>query len=201
MGKNGPMRTRRIPRCEVCGLHRGLCLCAELPQLATTIDVVVVLHRLEHFKSTNTGRLAARMLQRGAYVVRGGPPAPPEPPREGSWVLFPSASAVPLREAMARGLDRLIVPDGTWPQAGKIARRDPLCVGLPTVKLEATPQRVYRLRKSTRPDALSTLESIAEALRIVEGPEVARSMLATFDVWLERARKVRSGAHPHIDPA
>ena len=66
------MRSRRLPRCAGCGLSLGLCVCADLPRLCTRSELLLVVHRKEHFKSTNTGKLAARMLERAAYCVRDG---------------------------------------------------------------------------------------------------------------------------------
>ena len=162
------MRSRKIPRCGGCGLYPQLCVCSSLPALQTRVEVVVLVHRLERFKSTNTGRLATRALARG-LIVTGDQLSPlVVPPVPRSFVLFPRPDATPLTEAIASGIDRLIVPDGTWPQAGRLARRDPLCAGLPCVKLTCTRPSRYALRRSDRPDALCTFEAIAEALRILD---------------------------------
>jgi DTW domain-containing protein len=112
-----------------------------------------------------------------------------------SHVLFPGPDALPLTEAIARGVDRLIVPDGTWPQAARLARRDPLCAGLPCVKLVCTRPSRYAMRRSERPDALCTFEAIAEAPRILESDEVADRMHAAFTPWVERSLAIRAGAH------
>jgi DTW domain-containing protein YfiP len=189
------MRSRKITRCGGCGLYPELCLCAMLPALAARVEVIVLMHRLERFKSTNTGRLAARALARGRNVVRdrGTPVLVTPVPR--SYVLFPRPDAVPLTAALACGIDRLIVPDGTWPQAARLTRRDPLCAGLPCVKLTCTRPSRYVLRRSDRLDALCTFEAIAEALRILESDEVADRMHAAFVPWIERSLAIRAGAH------
>lgn len=193
MSEPKPMRSRRLSRCGTCGLYVALCECAALPVLATQTEVVVLLHRLERFKSSNTGKLAARMLARGTVVVGG---APVElPPSPGSYVLFPHATAIPLVEAQSRGLRRLIVPDGTWPQAGRLARRDPVCAGLPCVSLQSARPSRYALRRSDRPHALATIEAIAEALRLLEGDAIADAMQDAFAHWVERSHRVRNGKH------
>src|SRR5262249_12058677 len=70
------MRTRALPRCPTCGIFLGLCECAGLPRLDTRTEVVVVVHRLEHFKSSNTAKLATRLLSNATLVVREGPAEP-----------------------------------------------------------------------------------------------------------------------------
>jgi DTW domain-containing protein YfiP len=193
-----PIRSRRLSRCGTCGLNEELCGCAALPRLEARTEVVVLLHRLERFKSSNTGKLAARMLARGQAIVASEPIE--LAPSAGSYVLFPHASAISLADAQARGLTRLIVPDGTWPQAGRLARRDPRCAGLPCVTLETDRPSAYGLRRSDRPSALSTLEAIAEALRILEGDAIADPMHHAFASWVARSQRVRHGAHLQRDP-
>ena len=190
-----PMRSRKIARCGGCGLYPELCVCSSLPVLQTRVEVVVLLHRIEHFKSTNTGRLATRALMRGLSVTRERLAPLVVAPVPRSYVLFPTRDALPLTGAIACGIDRLIVPDATWPQAGRLARRDPLCAGLPCVKLTCTRPSRYALRRSERPDALCTFEAIAEALRILESDEVADRMHAAFTPWLEGRLAIRAGAH------
>ena len=89
------MRSRKIARCGGCGLYPQLCVCSSLPALQTRVEVVVLVHRLERFKSTNTGRLATRALARGLCVARDrlSPLAVTPVPR--SYVLFPRPDAMP----------------------------------------------------------------------------------------------------------
>jgi DTW domain-containing protein len=194
------MRSRRIARCDGCGLYPELCVCGSLPVLQTRVEVVVLVHRLERFKTTNTGRLAARALVRGQCVTRERLAPVIVAPVPRSYVLFPGPDAVPLSEALAAGIDRLIVPDGTWPQAARLARRDPLCAGLPCVKLTATRPTRYALRRSQRPGALCTFEAIAEALRMLEGDELAEQMHAALIPWIDRSLMIRAGAHQREVP-
>lgn len=190
-----PMRSRKIARCVGCGLYPELCVCDSLPALQARVEIIVLMHRLERFKSTNTGRLAARALARGQCVARDRQVPLHATPVPRSYVLFPRPDAIPLTAAIASGIDRLIVPDGTWPQAARLARRDPLCAGLPCVKLTCARPSRYALRRSERADALCTFEAIAEALRILESDELADRMHAAFVPWIERSLAIRAGAH------
>jgi DTW domain-containing protein len=187
-----PIRSRRIPRCDTCGLHLALCVCAELPSLPVTVGCTFILHRSERQKSTNTGKLAARMLHGARWLVRDGRELE-QAAGEGAFVLFPAEGALSLEEAHAAGVRTLVVPDGTWQQAGRIARRDPRCAGLPCVRVEAARPSAYGLRRNARPDGLCTLEAVAEALRVLEGPAVADAMHTAFASWRARAELVRRG--------
>jgi DTW domain-containing protein YfiP len=176
-------------------MHRSLCICAELPRLATRTRVVVVLHQLEVSKPTNTGVVAARCLTNSAVVYRGRGPDNAQPlplatalgPGVRPLLLFPHASATPL-EAW-RGGDEplaLVVPDGTWAQASRTRRRLAELAPLPCVSLPAAAIAVDRLRAPPRPGQLATLEAIAVALGILEGPSVADALMRVYRVMTDR---------------
>src|ERR1019366_3265284 len=68
----------RCPRCRMLG---GLCVCALMPnpRIATRTRLVLLIHRFEDRKPTNTGRLAAECLANSTVIVRGheSQPTPP----------------------------------------------------------------------------------------------------------------------------
>ena len=188
------MRTKRLSRCAGCGLSLNLCLCAQLPDLGSKTQIVVLAHRVELDKSTNTGKLVARMLGGHAELVQSHEPWQSPHHDSASVVLFPTDDAIPLEE-IAADIRCVIVPDGTWVQARRIARRHPACEKLKKVTLSSTLRSTYTLRRSHLENGLCTLEAVAEALRILEADSCAAPMLAAFAQWLERAQLVRAGAH------
>jgi DTW domain-containing protein YfiP len=56
------IRSRRLARCGGCRLSDELCICAMLELIAVRTRVVLVTHRNETWKTSNTGRLVARAL-------------------------------------------------------------------------------------------------------------------------------------------
>lgn len=188
------VRTRRIPRCPGCWLHVPSCVCGELPRLSTATRVVLVMHHVELRRSSNTGRLAARVL--GAEVrVRGLPGASPSPAPEGRrLVLFPAEdSRVLSREDAAEGPVTLVVPDGNWKQASRAVQRDEAAAGAEVVTLPPGPPSRYRLRRRPNDHALCTYEAVARALAILEGPEIEREMMRALDLFVERTLVLRGG--------
>ena len=190
------IRARGTPRCRGCGLPEEMCVCGELPRLAARTRVVLLTHRIERTKSTNTGRLVASLLEGAEVRVRGEldrdlrerPPLP-----EGRrLVLYPAPGARELSPEDARGGPVvLLVPDGTWNQARRAFNRDPDAKGAEPVTLpEGLPSR-YGLRRAPRDGTLSTLEAVARALGLLEGAAIERQMMAAFDKWVERATRVR----------
>src|SRR5262249_29707402 len=157
----------RVQRCPACWLPVPLCVCADLPRIAVRTRVVVVMHRREAITSTNTGRLAARLLEGASVRVRGLRDAPPpEPLPEGRRLaLYPMEGARVLGPELAEGEPVvLLVPDGSWPQARRMVRRDADLRDVPPVTLPAPPPTRYGLRRRPREGTLCTLEAIARAL-------------------------------------
>ncbi len=156
--------------------------------------MVVVVHQLEAAKPTNTGTLAARCLQNSAVVYRGrapdgtpvADPSPMVPDRAQGLVLFPDPEAQPLDAWRGREVT-LIVPDGTWSQAARTRQRLPELSGLPCVALPPDLREVHRLRTSPRPGRLATLEAVAVALGIPEGPAVEEALMRVYRTMTDRA--------------
>lgn len=185
-------------RCARCRMHQSLCVCALIPRLETKTRVLLVIHRSEIKKPTNTGRLATDCLVNSEMVVRGHPETHTEPLRfpAGSTpiLLYPADDAVPLVDlapSLAGSRVTLIVPDGNWRQAAKVRNRIPGLRDLPCVTLptSATKPSVYRLRVEHLEHGLATIEAVARALAIFEGPEgpaIEAALELPFRAMVER---------------
>jgi DTW domain-containing protein YfiP len=182
----------RIRRCPICCLHRSLCICALIPTILTRTRVVLVIHQLELNKPTNTGRLAVRCLPNSELLVRGVSRESLPAAREPTWtagprlLLYPHADAQPIERWRDSATPlTLVVPDGTWRQAARARRRVPGLADVPCVVLPPVTSG-YRLRQATRPGRLSTMEAIARALEILEGPAVAEPLEHIHRVMIDR---------------
>jgi DTW domain-containing protein YfiP len=182
-------------RCRVCRMLGGLCVCPLIPAppLATRTRVVLVIHRTETSKSTNTGRIATACLANSEILVRGHEGKPSEAL---AWtdavqplLLYPGEDATPIADA-ARALDSrpvvLVVPDGTWRQASKVRRRVPGLADVPCVSVSAEARPPHRLRAEAHAHGLSTIEAIARAMGILEGDDVRRTLEGVFRSMVER---------------
>jgi DTW domain-containing protein len=185
-----------VVRCIGCRMHADLCVCDLLPRLSTRTQVLFVVHRSEQRKSTNTGRLAAACLANSQLVVRGLPGAPPAiswDPASEPLILFPSDDATTLTAAGRRPIT-LIVPDGTWRQAAKMPRRVPELRDVPCAVLPPGPPSAYRLRRRPHETGLATMEAVARALGILEGPLVEAALDRVFRAMVERTLRSRGRA-------
>lgn len=172
-------------------MHESLCVCALIPQLETRTRLVLVIHRYEDRKTTNTGRLATLCLPNSEVVVRGHEASPTPPfagdPGSQPLFLFPHDGAPALvRPAAGERPVTLIVPDGNWRQASKVRNRVPGLKEVPCVSLPADVPSIYRLRAEAHEHGLATFEAIARAMGILEGPQVRRAMEEVFRILVER---------------
>jgi DTW domain-containing protein len=193
-------------RCAACRLHASLCVCALLPRLETRTRVVLIVHQLEVKKTTNTGLVAARCLPGSAVIYRGRSPVDGidgdldwrslVPAGSRAAILYPHDGATPLDAfaaacAEAGQTPALLVPDGTWRQAGRTRARLTKDRGeeIPCVALPPSRPTDRRLRLPDRPEQMATLEALALALGVLEGPRgpaIEEALTRLYRVITER---------------
>jgi DTW domain-containing protein len=102
--------------------------------------------------------------------------------REGEAVADP--------RPVLRGLEGVILLDGTWSQAKTLWWRNPWLLKLHRLVLNPPrPARLHTIRREPRRDALSTLEATALVLRNLEAsPAPADALMAALDAILAAAR-------------
>jgi DTW domain-containing protein YfiP len=172
-------------RCPRCLYRPEVCLCPDIPRLVTRTRVVILRHHTEQTRSSNSGRLAHLALDGSVLVDVHGPEraalAPPIEP--GAWLVFPEGE--PRRVAPVPPPAELIFLDATWNQARRMRQRTPALRGLPILALDLVAPAL-RLRRSPGPGRVSTIEAIAEALRLVEGGDAPDALQRLFALAIER---------------
>lgn len=207
-------------RCARCLQAEVACICQALRQAPARTRVVVLQHFAEHKKPTNTGRLLPMLLEGAEVRLRGMPGDydPARPPGRRSAARGPAAGpargapvdlsdlvdpgrrllllepdGAPLREVAAadpRPITLLVV-DGTWRQARRTTNREPALAAATRVRLPEGPPGRYRLRDSGAPDLLATLEAVARALGVLEGPALQGHLEGVFELMVERTLRLR----------
>lgn len=184
-----------------------------LPKLTLRTRLVLLIHRAEARKSTNTGLLAARCVEGAAVHVRGEQDAEPTQRIEvpAPLLLYPAPDAAPL-ETLPPSADpvTLIVPDGNWRQAAKMRKRVSGLDAIPCVRVAAPLAHTYRLRRESNEQHMATLEAIAHALAVLEGdPSVRDALLRPLHAMIDRtlwsrgllpAHRVRGGLPEGVKP-
>ncbi len=207
------MSRRRKPeaRCPTCRMRQELCLCSEIAAFRalklSSPRVTVLMHHREAQLTTNTAHLAALLLPRCEIHVRGEVGRTLDAsailnPNESPLLLYPSEQARPLTAALVSELDKpvcLIVPDGSWRQASKVAKRESFLAHVPHVTLNADAPTRYLLRREPKADGLATFEAIARALGVIEGPRLRLEMEKVFTLMVDRTLRSREGRQPIDD--
>ncbi len=171
------------------------------------------MHRRERFLTSNTAVVANRALKNCEIHLRGmkDQSASSELKIDTSHVplvLFPSKDAleigsVELEKYLNGRTPHLIVPDGSWGQAKRVAKREPALKSVQAVKLANTSPSRYRLRRQVAEGRLCTFEAIARALGELEGHHVEKDLmvsLAAMDHAHAMARGVDKYDDGHPDP-
>ena len=195
------MRTK--DPCPVCYLTRAFCICASIPTLDLSTRVCLVIHVNELKRSSNTGRLAVKALVNSEMRVRGDTREALDladllTDRYRSLLFYPSADAVELDDDLvtqdAKPI-QLIVPDGSWRQAGKVHVRHHELRGVQRVKISTPNTAKFFLRAQHRPEGMATLQAVAHALGVIEGDAVKTRLMKLYDLRVERTMVARGWLH------
>jgi len=171
------------------------CICAEIRPVVSQTRVIIIRHAHELAKPSGTARIAllalpnAQIVEFGQFGDQANQDAVPQlGDLDGASLLFPGQdkSVWPTTP-----IKTLIVLDGTWRQARRMRRRMPALWTLPTLDLHQPAAHQVRLRTPTSPEGRSTLEAIAEALGILEGPALAAPLHALHNRFIEQTLRAR----------
>jgi DTW domain-containing protein YfiP len=144
-----------------------------------------VVHAKELKRTTNTGRLAVEALENSALKIRGAGREALDLTCEltdsyESVLLYPGEDSISLADFKPEKPVQLIVPDGNWRQAAKVGIRHPELKALRKVRIPQANSSQAHLRKEHFEEGRSTLEAIAEAIRILEGDAAAEPLFKLF---------------------
>jgi DTW domain-containing protein YfiP len=175
-------------------MYRPICLCSEIPEIRLATKLVVLMHYREQKLTTNTATLACLALPNSELHIRGelGERVDAEsflPVTGEAVLLYPTDDAIELNAESLQRLQKpltLIVPDGSWRQARKVASREPALLSIKRVKLPPGPPSGYRLRHSPHEENLSTFEAISRAIGIIEGRAIQEKLDELFLKKVER---------------
>ena len=180
-------------KCSQCKRPVPVCWCPGLPKhpVCPASRIIILQHPAEVRRCLRTAPMLALGLETGKCVVFRGKKFP-LPKHEGlaeilddknTILLYPSPDAIALNKLPPVGINEqkpynLILLDGTWPQAKAIYHSSPPLSFLRACKLVGVPTSEYVIRTQPTEGCLSTLETGAFALSILEGdPALKDKML------------------------
>ena len=190
---------------------------AEPEPIDNRLFVLVLQHPQEKREMLATAAATCAALRRAALVVGLSRPnlarALGRPADPGQWAVLYLGSARPAafglereivaldrggrppaeQDAMLRGLEGVVLLDGSWSEAKTLWWRNPWLLRLR--RLVLNPQhrsRFGRVRREPRREALSTLEAAALLLKQLDGaPEIEAALLDRLDRLIADAQTAR----------
>jgi DTW domain-containing protein YfiP len=159
--------------CVLCRRPGERCVCDRVRAIDNRTGVTILQHPGERHHAFNTARLARAALRdvrlHVAWPESDGRLHRAAAVPEGAALLYPGPHAVDLGDLPpGERPGHLVVIDGTWAQARGVYRDNPWLHRLPHVRLSPARPSRYRIRREPAPHCLSTIESIAAALEVLE---------------------------------
>ena len=185
-----------MPReqCSNCERPLATCYCSALVHIANNVKVAIILHPLEEKHPFNTGRIAHFCLKNSALIVTEtlSEKALDELLSTPSALLYPSLAWLPATTELSSqtksenaAIQQLIVIDASWRKSKKILHLHPPLQTLPRINLTGGLNSNYQIRKTSIEDGLSTIESIAAAMQILEPTNDFNKLLQPFEFMIK----------------
>lgn len=213
------------PPCPRCAKPLALCVCDRIMPVKTRLSLVILMHPQEQDKALATARLAAQHVagavlkiglswpslskilgrdvdpQRFAVLYLGSADAMKLHAENGVVALDRKGVPEPDQARILRGIEGIVVLDGTWSQAKTLWWRNPWLLKCRRVVLvPKEPSRYGRLRREPRREGLSTIEAVAMLMaRLERRPETEATMLESFEAMLDACRAAQASM-PELAP-
>jgi len=182
--------------CYVCKRAKVACLCGRIKPQANQLKVIVLQHPDEARHAKGSAIIAELGLQQYQcwvgedFTQHAQLNALIENQADKIRVLYPAEQAVEWLPRNQSGnklsVAYLIVIDATWRKARRIWESNGQLHALSCVKLSPKKASNYRIRKVPQVGYLSTVESIVEGLRQIEGQAQAyQPLLDLFDEMVD----------------
>lgn len=201
-------RGASVLRCDDCQLAQQACICAYRPRLESRSEVVLLMHRNEVFKPTNTGRLIADVLPAQTHVFCWHRTTPDTAllamladPARRCCVVYPDDEGVVIDPQTLGQPDRIttfILLDGTWKQGRRMLTLSRWLDAVPRLALPETLLRGYAVRKSRLSHQLSTAEAGALCLQLAGDAEQAETLLDYFALFNQHYLATRGCYAPEV---
>lgn len=203
-------RGKSVIRCDICQMANFACMCAWRPEIKSKCEFILLMHRIEVFKPTNTGRLVADILPQDTHVFCWDrtEPSPDlltlinDQTRQ-CFIVFPADAQQTSRdiftEIPATGkISTFILLDGTWKQSGRMFHLSRWLDNIPCVSLPDGLARGYTVRKSHQDDYLSTAEAAALCLGMANEKQNSEVLFSYFQLFNEHYLATRACCPPVI---
>ncbi len=186
------------------------CMCAWRPPagaVQASVEFVLLIHRKELFKPTNTGRLIVDAFPDTPVFLWSRLQAPQEltgilqDPARNCFVVFPADGTENCARDVVREIPRsekkttLILLDGTWKQCSRMIGLSRWLDEVPCLSLPESLVRSYAVRDSGRNHRFSTAEAAISCLLLTGEEKSALTLQKYFGVFNQHYLATR-GCYP-----
>jgi len=177
LGNDIALKKRQI--CQQCERPQKVCWCDYLPSpkvsLKSGTSIIIIQHPSEKKRKIRTALMALHGLKDGDCKIFVRRKVAETDTlwelleKSNSYVLYPSANSKNMDIIANDDKNKtLVILDGTWDEAKKIYSRSLVLQRLPTIHLEIDKRSEYVLRTQPSDKCLSTIETVAHSLAILE---------------------------------
>ena len=182
--------------CSQCSRPVSVCYCNHLVALDNRIKLLIIQHPQEVSHPFNTARIVALCLSNVELVVAEllDEELADRIENSNSILLYPDTQLGAAQGEFAKVADKgsfeqLIVIDASWKKSKKMLFSNPALQMLPRLSLTDTQPSRYQVRKSAIKGALSTLESVIEAYKVIEPENDLTPLIEPFDRMIQIQKK------------
>jgi DTW domain-containing protein YfiP len=224
--ETGTAATAAVPGCPRCHKPMPLCICDTIAQIEKRVSLLILQHPQEQDRALGTARLTAMHLTNAELKIGLSWPSlskalgrPVADPSRWAVLYLGSAKVADLdtkndivainrkgeiednQRAILRGIEGIVLLDGTWSQAKALWWRNAWMLKCQRVILgPSRPSRYGKLRREPRRDGLSTIEAAAMMLSSLEKrPDIADTLHASFERMLTKYREFQN-EQPQLVP-
>ena len=166
--------------CSSCHYPEKTCICKWVKPIESPIEIIILQHGSEASHAKNTVKLLELGLNRITTVCGEEASNFQEIASECALspekyaVCFPSEQSTPIEESVlqwergnaSQTFEHVIFIDASWRKALKVWHLNPWLHQLKTWHFSEPPENQYRIRKTSKENSLSTLESVAYVLSL-----------------------------------
>ena len=151
--------------CSHCAYPKTTCLCSHIRRIPNSIPIHVIQDPKETKHALNTIHIARLCLENIRIHDVSITEEEIQQILQGGALMFPSQTSTTLPPNHTGPLFFL---DATWPKAMKIYLSNPILHSIPNYHLPNPRQSSYHIRKTSRTNALSSLEAIGQSLEFLD---------------------------------
>ena len=180
-----------LPHCGRCLLPQKNCVCEELPIVISPFQIVILRHRKAASKASNTAFVASLCIPSLRIVDIEHPKEVSEKvqPCSNPMLLFPPVDSDPCSERIENP-STLYVLDGSWKQARKMYRQNPVLQMMPHLSLKPRVTPPPRILTPSSQQGMSTMEAISQSLSFFGFQEESDLIHEGLCAFIEQRRRV-----------